>query len=134
MQVVVLDDVRIRRFHPRHQPADQIGLPVIPIAARLQHFCPAQMVAHRDHEDAIALGIEPGSLQIELHAVQLVEGEVAEIGSPGRDQVLLLRRQGQYSVLAQLAQLADGPPEPPRCALQNRRRQRSRIGRGDKIA
>ncbi len=124
----------IGRFHNRHKTSNQVGLAVVPVIARLQQFRPTQMVAHRNHEDAIAFGVEPRGLQIELHAMQAIEKEVAEISSPGRHQVLLLRRQGQYGVLAQIAQLADGPSEPPRCALQNRRGQRPRIACGDEIA
>ena len=116
VQVVVLDHVRIGGLHPRDQPADQVGLAGIAVAARLEHLGRARRIAHRDHEDAIARGIEPGRLEIELHAAQLVEREIAEVVAPGRDQVLLLRRQREHGVLAQLAQVPDAPSQPPRRA------------------
>ena len=50
--------------------------------------------------------------------MQVVEREVTEVGSPRRDQVLLLGRQRER-VVPQLAQAGDALPEPGRRAAQD---------------
>ncbi len=73
VQIVILDDVRIRRLHCCNQPANQVGLGRVARAAGLEHFGGAGRVAHGDHEHAVAGGVESGGFQIELEAMQLIE-------------------------------------------------------------
>ena len=117
MQVVILDHVRVCRVHLGDKPADQLGLGRISLASRLEQLRYTRLVAHRDHEDPVALRVESRGFQIELHPVQLVERQIAEVSTPRRDEVLLLRRQYEDGVLSQISQVADAPSESHRRAF-----------------
>ena len=85
MQVVVLDDVGVVGRDSRHQLPDQLPLAGVVAAARLEQLRLPRRVAHRDHEDAVPLRVQSRRLEVELQAVQLVEGEVAEVRAARRD-------------------------------------------------
>jgi len=130
VQVVILDHVRIGRPHVRDQAGDQLRLGRVGVAVRLEQRCRTGRVAHRDHEDAIAFGIEAGGLEIDLHAPKVVEGEVAEVGAAGGHEVLFLGRQREDALFAEVAQVRDRPSELPRRRVQDRRAQQPQaVGR-----
>ena len=129
VQVVVLDHVRIGRADLRDQTRDQRGLVIA-----LEHLDGPIGVPHGDQEDPIALRIEAGGLQIELHPAQLVERQVPEVGAPRRDQVLLLGRQHQHRVVAEVAQVGDGVAEPPARGAEDRARQRRHVVGAHEVA
>ena len=79
-------------------------------------------------EDPARLGVQAGRLEVELHAMELIEGEIAEVGPPGGDQVLLLRRQRQHRRLTQITNVAECAAETARRALQHCLRQRPCVG------
>ena len=111
MQVVVLDHVRIGRLHRRDQPADQVGLGGVALAARPR----ALRVAPAGSRTAIMkmrsrAGVEPGGLEIELQAAQLVEREVAEVRRARSRRGTAPRGQREDVLLAELAQVRDGRP------------------------
>jgi hypothetical protein len=123
VQVVVLDDVRVRRGYDLHQPPDQPRLARVAVALRLQQIDLAARPAHGDEEDAIAAGIEPGRLQVELEPPELVKDEAAKVRPPRRYQVLLLRREGEHGSGAQRAQVGHALAEAAAGAVENRPRQ-----------
>jgi hypothetical protein len=92
VQVVVLDHVGIVRGDPRHHPAQQGRLRAVIVARRLEQLHLTGGRTHRNQEDAIDRRIEPGGLEVQLEAAQVVEGEVAEVRASGRHQVLLVGR------------------------------------------
>ena len=100
VQVVVLDDVGIGRLRRARRAGGSD-----PPRRRRPSPCASSIsvapvgIAHGDHEDAIARGVEPGRLEIELQAAQLVEGEIAKVRAPGRDEVLLLGRQREHALV-----------------------------------
>ena len=104
VEVVVLDDVGIGGLDAGDEAADQVGFGGIAVAAGFEDFGRAGRVADGDEEDAVAVGIEAGGLEVELQAVQMVEGEVAEVVAAGGDEVLLFGREGEDGLLAELAQ------------------------------
>ena len=55
VQVVILDDVGIRRADPRDESPDQLGLGGVTRDIRLEHLGRARRIAHRDHKDAVVL-------------------------------------------------------------------------------
>jgi hypothetical protein len=120
VQVVILDDVRIGRLHHGNQAANQIRFRRIVVAVGLEQIDAAAPIAHRDQEDAIARGVETSGLEIDLHPVQVVEGELAKVSASARDQILLVRRQRQHVLLAQFAQAVDRPAQPARRSEQHR--------------
>ena len=111
VQVVILDDVRIYLRDPCHETGDEVGFRCVVVASNFDDLGCTCRVAHRDHENAMLLGVEPGGLEIELHAVELIEGEIAKVRSPRCHQVLLLRRKHQCALLSQFAQVADSSTE-----------------------
>ncbi len=132
VQVVVLDDVRIDRLHPRDEPRNQRSF--VTRVRRLEHFRGAGVVAQRHHEDPIAPGVEAGRLEIDLHAMQPVERQTAKVGPAGCDQVLLIGGKREHACLPELAQVGDLPSEPPGGAVPHRRRQESRIRGAHEVA
>ena len=90
----------------RDQPPDQLRFAGVVLGAAPRAVRRASRIAHRNHEDAIDGGVEPGRLEIELQAVQLVERQVAKVGAAGRDEVLLLGRQHERAILAEFAECA----------------------------
>jgi hypothetical protein len=117
VQVVVFDDVRVGRRDPGHQAADQVGFGGIALTAGLQDFGNARRVADRRHEDAIVLRVQPGGLQIELQAMEVIEGEISEVRPSGGHQVLFLGRQRENRLFAEIAEARYAPPQPPGRAL-----------------
>ena len=79
--------------------------------------------------------IEPGGLEIELQAAQLVEREIAEVVSGRWRRGTAPRAAARAPCsLAELAEVADVPPEPPRRAVEHRRGQRPRVVRAHEVA
>src|SRR2546422_4035611 len=76
MQVVVLDHIGIGCGHGSDQPPDQVRLRRIAGASGLEHLLESRWMAHGNQEDPASFRVEPGGLEIELHAVQLIEGQV----------------------------------------------------------
>jgi hypothetical protein len=109
MEVVVLDDVGIRGRDPAHEGADQPRFGGVAVALRLEDVDHPGWIAHRDHEDAIGSRVQTGGLEVELQAVKSLERKVAEVRAPGRDQVLLLGRQHEHALLAEVFQPAQAP-------------------------
>jgi hypothetical protein len=103
VQIVILDHVRIDRADARQEPANEIRLTAPGVGFCHERLDRARRVAQRDHENAIALGIEPGRLEIELRAREIIETEPAKIGAPGSDEVLLFRREREDARLVELA-------------------------------
>ncbi len=125
VQVVVLDHVGIG-VADRARRAARSGRPP---PRRLSPAASSTVVRPAGSRTAIMkirsrVGIEPGGLEIELQAVQLVEREVAEVGATRRDEVLLLGRQHQRRRRAKVAQVTDTPPRPTRRGREHGRRQR----------
>jgi hypothetical protein len=126
---VVLDHVGIGRFNREHQPPDELGL-VCGQGSLEQRRLPVG-VAQRDQEDPIPIRVEPRRLQVERQPPQVVEAELAEVGAPRRDQVLLFGRQTEQLIAWQIAQAAQRRCAPPRRSLEHRRGQRARALRAD---
>jgi hypothetical protein len=134
VQVVVLDHVRIGGPDPAAQTAQEIRLRRVAAARRLEDVDRAGGPAQRDQEDAIDLGIEAGGLEIQLRAAKIVEAQPAEVGAPGRDQVLFLGRQRQHRALAQLAHRLQRLSQAQPGAVQERAGQRAQVGGAHQVA
>ena len=85
VQVVILDHVRVRARHARHELMQQLRLSSVAPLASFEHFSVAVGIPDRDHEHAIAFRIEPGRLEIELEAAEVVERQATKVRPPGRD-------------------------------------------------
>src|SRR5207237_1304036 len=109
-EVVVLEDVGIALPDQRAELLDQAAL--LGGLAGLAGEGEAPAVAHRGKEDPLLVGIEPRRLEIDLHPVEIVVVEAAEIHPPGGHQVLLDR--ADPVIPGELDQAADRPREPPR--------------------
>ena len=134
VQVVVLDHVRISGPDRRHQPADHHGFGGVALAVRFEDLDRARRVTQRDHEDPIALGVEPCRFEIDLHPPQVIEREIAEVGPARRHQVLLLGSQREHTGLAQLTEGIDLAPESARGPAEHRGLERPQVVRAHQIA
>ena len=104
VQVVVLDDVRDRPpATAGDEPRDQVGLGRVAVAVRLEDSAAPVGSRTAIMKMRSRVGIEAGGLEIELHPVQVVEREIAEVGPAGRDQVLLFEGQREHRGLAEVA-------------------------------
>ena len=112
VQVVVLDRVGVIGADSLDEPAHEVGLGGIGRPGGLEDLGVAGVIANRDHEDAIARGIETRGLQIELEAPQLVERKVAEVRAPRHDEILLLRREREHAVALELTEMGDALTQP----------------------
>src|SRR5262245_15024920 len=72
VQVVVLDDIRIRRLNRRYESSDQLRFARVAAIAGLEEFRVACRVADRNHEHAITTGVEARRLEIELQPPKLI--------------------------------------------------------------
>lgn len=89
VQVVVFQHVRISRANVRGEPADEIGFARVVVGVGFEHERIAHGVPDRDHEDPVVPCVEAGGFEIELETVELVEWEIAKVGTAGSDEVLL---------------------------------------------
>jgi hypothetical protein len=87
----------------------------------------AAVVAHGDEEDAAVGGVEPGGLEVELHAVEVVEGEVAEVVAPRGDEVLLLGSEGERGSLVELGEALEAAAGAAGVAVEDGGRERARV-------
>ena len=86
--VVVFEHVRITSLYQRDKAFDQLRFAQL---AGIQAFLPAGAVSHADHEDAVPVLVEPGRLEVELKAAQVVKAHAFEVGATGQRQELLDR-------------------------------------------
>ena len=113
VEVVVFNHVGIERLDTRAQLRQEGRLgEVIHDAGGLQNLRRSVGSPEGDEENPVDVGIEPGGLEIELHPPQVVEGEPAEVGTPRAHRVLLLRREREHGLRAELADMAQRLPEP----------------------
>ena len=129
MEVVVLHHVGIDGVDARHEAPQEIGFGGVTVAVRRHRLRRAVGVAQRDEEDPIAIRIEAGRLQIELHPPELVEIEPAEVRPAGGHQVLLFRRERERRARPEIAHVLAGAPEPPRGAAEELPRERPPVRR-----
>jgi hypothetical protein len=116
VQVVVLDHVGVLRAHHGGEPADEVGLGRVALPFGLQRGRGTVRVADSHEEDAAGLRVEPRGLEVQLHAHERVEREVAEVGAPRGDQVLLLRREREDRVCAEVAHVGEPSPHATGCS------------------
>ena len=101
LQVVIFDDVGVGGLDFRDEPADQIGF-----VGAFEELGVAVGVSDGDEEDAAIFRREAGSFEVELEAPEMVEGELAEVGASGGDEVLFFGGEGEDRLLAQFAEMA----------------------------
>ena len=66
VQVVILDDVGVFVVNQRDQTANEVGFAFVALARDLEGVAGAGRPTHRDHEDAVAAGVEARRLEVEL--------------------------------------------------------------------
>jgi len=84
VQVVLLDHVGVGVGDRQGEAPDQVRLRGPALAAGLDRPHAPVGVAHGDEEDPVAGRVEPRRLEVELHPLQPIEREVAEVAPPGR--------------------------------------------------
>ena len=50
--------------------------------------------------------------------MELIEDEIAKVGAASGDEILLIERQSENGIRAELAEMSDGPAEPLRRAAE----------------
>jgi hypothetical protein len=131
VEVVVLDDVGVGGADQGDELAEELGLVGVGVAAGFEGGGQTSVVAHGDEEDAAVGGVEAGGLEVELEAVEVVEGEVAEVVAPGGDEVLLLGSEGEHGSLVELGEALEAAAGAAGVAVEDGGREGAGVGGGD---
>ena len=89
---MVLEYVRVTRLNQLDETLDE---PRLAQRRGVQRLLPAAAVAHADHEDAVAVFVEAGCLQVELQPMQISKCQTFEVSTARQRQELLDRMPDQ---------------------------------------
>jgi len=134
VEVVILDDVRVGGGDAGDKVADEGGFAGVAGSGSFEGGGLAGGVAEGSEEDAVAFRVEAGGFEIELEAVEMVEGEVVEVGAAGGDEVLLFGCESEDGLFAEIAEVGDAAAQAAAGCFKYGGDEGAAVGGGDQIA